>query len=179
MLLTPPNHLHCHHPSSPGLCLLGQPEKIWKVLLVGKLVQPPGGKGMLLLSPCPGTLGAAAPRKVPSTQKADFSDRSSAQGIQKALREAAASVTKHPPPLGSSHRRGSAHATRSLALGQGLLRGRHRGAGWSISLPAGEVTASQGLRPLGRVGLSPVLQDFCPSLMAQPESKEKRRKNGG
>lgn len=53
----PPSHLHCHHPFSPGLCPLGQPEKIWKISLVGKLVQP---RGMLRLSPYSDTVGAVA-----------------------------------------------------------------------------------------------------------------------
>lgn len=139
MLLAPSGHLHCHHPSSPGLCSLGQPEKIWKILLVGKLVQPRWRGGCCRSPPTQTPGGCGTEEGAFNTKGRFFSSRH---------RESAprgCSLSNQISPIPSACARILPTPARSLALGQGpLLRGIHRGAGWSISLPTGGVTVFPG-----------------------------------
>lgn len=111
-----------------------------------------------------------------------FFVHSSAQGIKKALREAAASVTSNiPHPLSLSHRRGSACAcqiacsrTESPSRGDAqrsrLEQFPHSRRGNSVSW---------GLPALGCKGVSPVSQVFWVFFCHSPkEAKKKHGKKG-
>lgn len=67
LLTPPPSHLPLPPFLSPGCCSLGQPKKVWKSSLVGKLVQPRWAGGYCCSPPAQTTWGAAAQLKVPST----------------------------------------------------------------------------------------------------------------